>query len=458
MNKAYHFPEQFKTCSSRTHEFEGVPLEVPNLTTEHITTIFNTLRENQKHYLANIPVRKIIKIIDSACKNWLNPEYKLRKITRELLPSLCRYSPAMIDYGIPLMLRNFSEENLLAVLKRELLYPDVLDGFVKDSLGRYRAYGPSVVTHVCAGNIPGVSISSIIYALLAKSANFVKASFGDPLFPVLFVQSLAEVEPEIGKCCAVCWWNRDEVSLTEIALKKSDLVVAYGTDDTIKNIKEKTSCGFIGYGNKVSFGVIARESLKNYKRLAQGVAQDVAIFDQQGCLSPHLYYVETEGEIFPQEFAAQVAIALEEIQKSIPPSSLTIGDAAEIHQLRGSVEFQKISGKPMQLWTSPKGIQWTVLYEEDPTFRLSCLNRVVWIKPVTNIETIPKLLESWKPYLQTVGVSIPEKRLIPFAEEMGRLGVNRFCPIGKMQSPGPGWHHDGLPSISQFLRWVDIED
>ncbi|MCL5019881.1 MAG: hypothetical protein M1426_05400, partial [Patescibacteria group bacterium] len=389
---------------------------------------------------------------------WLNPEYKLRKIARELLPSLCRYSPEMIDMGIPLMLGNFNEENLWSVLERELKRPEVLDGFVKDTLGKYRAYGPGVTTHICAGNIPGVSITSIVYALLSKSANFIKLSSGDPLFPVLFIQSLIDVEPVMGKCFAACWWDYSKTALTENILNNSDLVVAYGTEDTIKTLKEKTQCGFIGYGNKISFGVISCESLFDYHGLAKLIAQDVAIFDQQGCLSPHLYYVETGGKISPVEFAGHVAAALEEMQKSIPVGSFSMGEAAQIQQIRGAVEFRKISGKPVELWTSPHGVQWTVFYEENPEFQLSCLNRVVWIKPVTNIETIPELLEPWKLYLQTIGVAIPEKRLIPFAEEMGRLGVNRFCPIGKMQSPGPGWHHDGFPSISHFLRWVDIEE
>lgn len=458
MNKAYHFPEQFKTCSFRTNEFEGIPLEVPELTAKRIAEIFRTLRENQQRYLIKIPVHEIIKIIDSACKNWLNPEYKLRKIARELLPSLCRYSPEMIDTGIPLMLRNFNQENLWLVLERELKRPEVLDGFVEDTLGKYRAYGPVVTTHICAGNIPGVSISSIIYALLSKSANFIKSSSGDPLFPVLFIQSLIEIEPEMGKCFAVCWWDRNEVEVTENTLNNSDLVIAYGTEDTIKTLKAKTHCRFIGYGNKVSLGVISCESLLDYHGLAKLIARDVAVFDQQGCLSPHLYYVETGGKVSPGEFAGHVAAALEEMQKSIPVGFLSMEEAAQIQQMRGAVEFQKISGKPVELWASPQGVQWTVFYEENPEFRLSCLNRAVWIKPVTNIEIIPALLQLWKPYLQTVGVAISEQRLIPFAEVMGRLGVNRFCPIGKMQSPGPGWHHDGFPSISKFLRWVDIEE
>ncbi|MCL5019880.1 MAG: hypothetical protein M1426_05395, partial [Patescibacteria group bacterium] len=63
MTKAYHFPEQLKTCSFHTNDFGGVPLEVPELTADWIIATFRTLRENQQQYLIKIPVREIIKIV-----------------------------------------------------------------------------------------------------------------------------------------------------------------------------------------------------------------------------------------------------------------------------------------------------------------------------------------------------------------------------------------------------------
>ena len=54
---------------------------------------------------------------------------------------------------------------------------------------------------------------------------------------------------------------------------------------------------FLGYGQRVSFGYVSREVLRE-EDIAKVVAQtadDVIAWDQNGCLSPHVFYVEERG-------------------------------------------------------------------------------------------------------------------------------------------------------------------
>ena len=39
-------------------------------------------------------------------------------------------------------------------------------------------------------------------------------------------------------------------------------------------------------------------------QLAQAAAFDASVYDQQGCLSPHVFYVEERGPLSPRKFAA----------------------------------------------------------------------------------------------------------------------------------------------------------
>ena len=46
---------------------------------------------------------------------------------------------------------------------------------------------------------------------------------------------------------------------------------------------------------------------------------------------------------------------------------------------------------------------------------------------------------------------------LPPAVPVGFIGVNRICPIGRMQIPPTGWHQDGRLTFTELVRWVDCE-
>ena len=67
---------------------------------------------------------------------------------------------------------------------------------------------------------------------------------------------------------------------------------------------------FLAYGHKLSFGVIGREMLtaEQAAQLVRQAAYGVSVFDQQGCVSPHLLYVERGGAgVAQREFADLLA-------------------------------------------------------------------------------------------------------------------------------------------------------
>src|SRR5581483_6166949 len=310
---------------------------------------------------------------DRAVSRWLDPYSRWRRLAERVLPAITGYSEPMIRKGLPGYLATFRQENLWRLLESELGDPEYLDEFrPRGRLGGYsRAYGPRLTTHVFAGNVPGLPAQSLVSALLAKAACLGKAASEEPLFPALFAASLGEVDPRLGACLAVTWWPGGDDALERVAFDRADAVIAYGSEASTASIRARVGAEkrLVVYGHKLSFGVVGREALATDRigETAARAAYDVGKYDQQGCLSPHLFYVERGGERSPRGFARVLAEAMDAAERATPRGRLTLEETTAIRELRAAAEFQCLASAESELHASEVGTAWTVLYEPDPT-------------------------------------------------------------------------------------------
>ena len=106
----------------------------------------------------------------------------------------------------------------------------------------------------------------------------------------------------------------------------------------------------------------------------------------------------------------------------------------------------------------PRGsTAWTVVYEADPRFQLSCLNRFVYVKSVKDLAEALQSVDNFRGKISTVGLAAPEHKTQELALELARWGVARVCPLGKMQHPPLTWRHDGRPALADLVSWTDWE-
>jgi hypothetical protein len=344
---------------------------------------------------------------------------------------------------------------LRRLLEEELGDPALLDGFRprRSGCGQTRAFGPRCITHILPGNVPDIAVMSLVSSLLVKSACLIKldgAASGACV--VRFLQALSVKAPPLAACCALVLWGREQTQITQAAFERAEVAVVYGSDETIAAIRPlippQTRALF--HGHKVSFGVIARESIT--PDIVERAATDIVPHDQRGCLSPHLYYVESGGAVSPLTAASWLAEALSEACRARPAPSVTSIEAARIWQWRGSLP---LSGG--HVFQSPRGVDWTVLYDPDPTFAVSPLGRTVWVKPVSDLRQIPADVAPMRAWLQAIGIAISTERAPEIVAALTEVGVGRICPIGAMQRPPLTWHHDGRFRLLDFLRFVDDE-
>ncbi len=304
-------------------------------------------------------------------------------------------------------------------------------------------------------------MTSLIRALLVKSASLGKTAGSEPVLAALFASALTEADPGLGACVAVTHWRGGDRVLEDAALARSSAVVVYGGTATVRSLRERTPDGavFLGYRHRVSFGVVAREALGADAAVesARDAAMAVAMFDQHGCVSPHLCYVEEDGETAPAGWTAMLADSLEALEVTLPRGVVTPGESAAILQARAAAEFGQLAGDGRGLHASANGTAWTVVFDPSPAFAPSCLNRVVAVKPFTSFEELTKLVEPVGPILQTVGFAGSSERRDILAARLGALGASRITTFRDMPWPRSDWHHDGRPPLADLVRWCDIE-
>ena len=388
---------------------------------------------------------------------FLDPASAERQEAEIHLPGETGLSPEMIRYTLPFIFREYREHRLRAFLREELGSPEILDGFVPSRDATRRVISPRLITQVLAGNLPGAGLDGIIFSLVIKSATLVKASSSASLLPSRFARSLAEVDPELATSLSVVSWPGGATALEDIAFGRADVVIASGSDQTLAAIRPRVRGQFVGYGHKVSFGIVAKEALGDAAEVARQAAHDVMLFDQRGCLSPQLIYVERGGPVSPKEFALHLSRALAHWGNVVPRGHISQEASVALRRVRDEAEWRALAGKDGALYVSPQGTEWTVIYETDPSFVLSPLYRTVRVKPLATFAQLDDLLASWRPYLEAVGVAISPGRLPGLAELLGHAGVSRVCPLGTMQTPPLSWRHGGRPRVADLVRWVAIE-
>jgi hypothetical protein len=431
-----------------------------------ISEACEALKRNRDRYLAGRPTDGLITVLSSLAESWLDPQYPFRQLAFKPGPDATGFSAATLASGLDALFRQLTADNLRALLQQELGHAHRLDQFVAtvDEQKTQRtalATGPRLLVHVTSGNLPGPALMSIVLGLLVRSAQFVKCASGAALLPRLFAHSLYETEPKLGACIEIAEWKGGRLDLEKTLFAEADCVTATGSDETLTGIRQHlpSHVRFLGYGHRVSFGFIAQEVLTSHgaKHIAARAAADVAAWDQLGCLSPHLFYVEPGGAVSPELFAEMLAAELARRETAEPRGEITPGESAAIASRRALYDVRAAASDDTRQWQSKGSTAWTVIYEADPLFQMSCLNRFVYIKPAAHLAEALRAAEPVRGKVSTVGLAATGAKAEQAAVELARWGVTRICSIGQMQNPPLTWRHDGRPSVGDLVTWTDRE-
>ena len=465
---AFHLPgldpAEIEDWSVREYA-PGVILRFPRLRPDQLSAVLRRLRERRARVLADRPVAEIAAVLAAAAARLAREDDARRRIALDALPAITGYSPPMVRLVLDRMVEDWSEPSLLSLLRSEFHDPGVLDGFrphpARQGGQRTRVFGPELAFHIFAGNVPGVAVTSIVRSLLVKAATFGKAASGEPLLPALFAQTLADVDRQLGECLAVTYWPGGSEALEAAAFEAADTIVVYGGAGVAEDVRRRAPADrrVVVHGPRFSLGLIGRAALAapRVDETAAQAAGAVAIFDQQGCVSPHVYYVEQGGETTPAEFAERLAAHLARLEAELPRGTISPAEAGAIQVARADAEARALAGADVQIH-APRGTGFTVIYDPDPAFAPSPLNRTIRVKPVADLADTAALVRPIARFIQTVAIAGAGGRLEGLAELLGRAGASRITSLARMPWPPVTAHHDGQEPLRELVRWTDLED
>ncbi|MGA3265229.1 MAG: acyl-CoA reductase [Verrucomicrobiota bacterium] len=437
-----------------------------------LTEACQTLKRNREHYLATRPTENLVKVLGEVAETWLKPDSEFRRLALEQGPRETGFSSATLTRGLEEFFRQITRDHLHDLLAQDLgdaacvtsgewRLGDKTASRHPSPLTRHLWRGPEFLVHIAAGNIPNPTFMSIILGLLTRSAQFVKCASGSAFLPRLFAHSIYDADRKLGACLEIAVWRGGSAEQEAALFAQADCVTATGSDETLTAIRAQlpVHLRFLGYGHRVSFGYVAREMLAGpqARRVAARLADDVAAWNQLGCLSPHVIYAQSGGEVSPEKFAELLAEELELREQTEPRGELPAEHAATIASRRGIYEVRAAHSPETQLWRSRDSTAWTVVFEADPRFQMSCLNRFVYVKCVKDVTEMLQSADVVRGKVSTVGVAAPGHQLEELAVQLARWGVTRVCPPGQMQNPPLTWRHDGRPSLGDLVTWTDVE-
>jgi hypothetical protein len=449
--RAYHLPG-IETLKHDLLRCGTLQVEVPQLPAAQLCAVMECARERARRHLRARSVDDLLATIARVVAAWLHPQSALRQRAEAVLPGATGFSPEMVRHGLPLLLNGVRAESIGALLDAELGDRHVLDG----TLAGRHATAPPLIVHVMSGNIPGLATAPVLLSLALKAAVLVKAAAGDPIFPALLAESIAEIDAELARCVLVTYWRGGDQAIEAAALATADLVVASGSDAAIAALAARAPRRFIGHGHKVSFAVVARECLQereSAEAIARRLAYDVSLWDQQGCLSPQLCYVESGGAVTAHEFAGHLTQALSDYAATLPPRRRSFDEDAEILRFRQHAEWHPGHA----VLASPGSGDWSVSIEEDAEFLPTCLNRCIRIKVIRDLSALVSALASHRRHLEAAGLAVPAARAQEMSVMLAGCGVHRICPIGEMQRPPLSWRQSGRPRIADWVEWAMVE-
>ena len=436
------------------------------LTPDMVSQACQTLKRNREQYLAGRSTPSLIKVISETADNWLQPDYPFRQLALQQGPVATGFSRTTLLNGLDAFFSQLTTERLQALLVQDLGHAHRLDAVSATTTEQKEqrsalASGPELLVQIAAGNIPNPTLMSMILGLLLRSAQFIKCASGASFLPRLFAHSIYDLEPKLAACLEIAEWPGGRTELESILFTEADCVTATGADETLALIRRHVpiKTRFLGYGHKLSFGFIAHEVLSGFgvKKIVARAAADVVAWNQLGCLSPHVLYLEHGGSVAAEQFAEMLAAELAQREASEPRGKLPVERAATIASKRGFYTVRAQHSAETRLWQSPHSTDWTVVYEADPRFQVSCLNRFIYVKGVTDLTQALQSADSVRGKVSTVGLAATEEKAEELSHQLARWGVTRICPLGQMQNPPLTWRHDGRPSLADLVTWTDWE-
>lgn len=445
---------------------QRVEVSVPVLTPAQMDALADRVRQASQKHLKTMSVSEIIQVVDRAVHRLLDRNDPYRHQADTLLPVISGYDAEMVRIGLTGFLKTFRAPQLHRFVAEDFSNPKVLDGFQPTPKGgSIRAHGPQLLLHSWAGNVPALALWSFVCGLLVKAGNIGKLPSAEPMFAGWFARLLVDVYPAWKDCFAVVWWRGSGDEGADRLYSRADTVVAYGGNEALESIQRRlpVTTRLLAHGHKLGFGVVSAVALDTLKapQWASRAAWDVMRYDQQGCYSPHVFYVQRGGQVSPRLFADFIAAELANLEHRYPRRSLDLAESSAVAKWQHTMEWGASSvndENSVCMLIEGEGGAWRVAYVEGAyPLTPTALQRSIVVVAIDTLADVAQRVQAHPAFLQTAGIAATPEELYELADQLSAIGVTRISAMGSMSMPEAGWHHDGRFNLLDLVRMTEIE-
>jgi hypothetical protein len=390
--------------------------------------------------------RETLEVLGRTLDGWRDPRSAWRRGLEAELPAATGFTRPVVREGLARGLEAWSGDALVSLYEHEL-------GGLEGTGGEARGFDTTAV--LLAGSIPMPTLLSLLAPLAMRSPVLAKRASRDPVTAGWWLRSLAETDAELARCADVLDFSGDDDSCVH-ALVAADCVVATGSDETVAAVAARVAPPrrFVGHGHAVSVAALAPPATRGaaLDAAADGIALDVALWDQLGCLSPIAVYVVDADTAAADRVAESLARALADVETRLPRGAVDPAAAAVIAHERAEAEMRAATGRRVALHASADG-RWTVVREDTAALRPAPLHRFVRVHPLPDASALLETLRPLADHLAGVALAGPGKpEPGALASALTTLGASRVCPPGALQAPPLGWPRGGRGVFTPLAR------
>lgn len=417
--------------------------------------------------LAGLSDREILAAWEDAVAVFLDPGSAERRAIRENLVRGTRLSPEGLEAGLQAVLGGVRGEPAAelfaeaATLRRQgkgapgvEASPSPLGHRVALRRGRrgrgsrgWEVSGSARFALVTlSSNLPALAVQPLLPALAARRPVLLKSSSAEPRFAPAFVRALARRLPALREAVAALSWPGGDEALEAPLLARAGVVLAYGDEGTVASLERRTrgAARFVAFGPRTSLAVLGAGA--PLEQAAPGLARDVALFDQRGCLSVAAVYAEGD-EARARELADALARELGRLAREQPPGPADPAAAGAVQQVRAEADVRGLYRPEIDPAARLAG--GTVIVEPRPAFQPTPGLRTVRVHPLDHLARLPEVLRPWRGRLQ--GAAVAGSSAEALAPALEALGVSRIAAPGELQHPDALWHNGGVSPLEVLL-------
>jgi len=364
--------------------------------------------------------------------------------------------------GVAFLVLWLKKGNITKTLRTNFEKIQCLDEFIEFESGKFiKAQPKGVVCHFIAGNVPTLSIYSLVQALLCKNLNLLRVPMESIKIVVELLKPLLNIEiafegkeyygRDLLKSTGIIYFPSYEKVLNVQMSLRADVRIVWGGEtavNTITLLPKKTTCKDVIFGPKYSFAVFDRSMLEspNLSKAFDDFARDIMSFGQNACSSPQVLFIETSN-LSLKEAGFKLSESLKKLIKRSCKASIPESTVARILNKRG--EYLLCTAKDI---ICSKDFQYTILMDREICLEEPINGTTIFLKEVEDILEVCKLIT---PRIQTIGIaSENDDNMKDFANRVSLRGVDRLVKVGCMNFYDSPW--DGILLMSELVKWTTL--